>query len=157
MKSETPFLFYYACDSKFSNLTNRFFYMPLLRTRVLGVQMALKGARGFLHWGFNFYNAQYSVREIDPWLETDAGGRFHSGDSFIVYPKDGEVVPSIRLFIMQEAFSDYFALEELKRKRGEKFVTEFLEKNGVQGLSTYPQDVEKYLEIRTKINEYLCE
>ena len=157
MNEKQAFLFYYACDSKFNNLTNRFFYMPLQRTRMLGYQMSLKGALGFLHWGFNFYNAQYSTREIDPWEETDAGGNFPSGDSFIVYPKDNTVYPSIRLFTMQEAFSDYFALEMLKKRYGKEFVRTFLMEQGIEGLSIYPKSVEKHLEIRQKINEYLTD
>ena len=31
-----------------------------------GVLMYLHGIKGFLHWGFNFYNSQYSISHIDP-------------------------------------------------------------------------------------------
>ncbi len=157
MRGDLPYLFYYACDSYADNLTNRFFYMPLLRTRVLGYQMSLNGAAGFLHWGFNFYNSQYSLRKIDPWLETDAGGKFHSGDSFIVYPYGDGVLPSIRLYVMQEAFYDYFALEALKKRRGKEFVIRFLTENGMEGVSKYPKDIETHLKIREKINRFLLD
>ena len=32
------------------------------RTRVLGVQMYALGAKGFLHWGYNFYNSQLIIQ-----------------------------------------------------------------------------------------------
>lgn len=53
--------------------------MPSARNRILGCQLWRNKAKGFLHWGFNFYNDGLSHRSIDPFCVTDAGGHFPAG------------------------------------------------------------------------------
>ena len=45
--------------------SNRFIAMPSYRTRSIGMQMFGYGIKGFLHWGYNFYNTQYSREQIN--------------------------------------------------------------------------------------------
>ena len=106
---------YYCCKPQ-KVYTNSFMAMPSCRTRVLGYQMYRYDIKGFLHWGYNFYNSQISLYEINPYLTTSANGAFPSGDSFIVYPGKNMVYPSIRGEVTYEAIQDMnicFALEEL--------------------------------------------
>ena len=72
--------------------------------------------KGFLHWGFNFYNAERSDYRINPYLTTGADGAFPSGDAFIVYPGENTVYSSIRGDATFEAIQDMdiaYRLEEL--------------------------------------------
>ena len=65
---------YYCIDIDDNYLSNRYFHMPLQRTEIIGMQIYENEAQGFLHWGFNFYNTQYSTRPLNPYEETTAGG-----------------------------------------------------------------------------------
>ncbi|MBQ8015497.1 MAG: DUF4091 domain-containing protein, partial [Clostridia bacterium] len=98
---------YYCCGQGDKYLPNRFLSMPSVRNRVLGFLLYKYDVKGFLHWGYNFYNSQYSIKAIDPYKITDAGGGFPSGDSFIVYPaKDGTALESLRLKVFYDGFQD---------------------------------------------------
>ena len=97
---------YYCFPQCKDHLSNRMMNMPPERTRVLGMQLYRNGAGGFLHWGYNFYNTALSVRSVDPFFETDAGGFFQSGDSFIVYPGQRGALPSCRLETFREAMQE---------------------------------------------------
>ena len=55
-------LWVYYCVSQGIEVPNRFFAMPSARNRIMGVLMYLYNIRGFLHWGFNFYNTQFSKK-----------------------------------------------------------------------------------------------
>ena len=148
---------YYACNGNDRMLTNRFMYFPLQRVRVLGYQLYLLQASGFLHWGFNFYYTRYSLEKINPYEVTDAGGDFPSGDSFIVYPSEDGVVPSVRLFVMREAIQDFYALKRLEELYGKEFALNLLKENGMEGLSVYGTNIEWHIALRRKINRYIVE
>lgn len=87
---------YYCNAQRKGYLSNRFFNMPSERNRILGAQLYLHNIEGFLHWGFNFYNSVLSYEKINPYVITDAGGAFESGDSFLVYPNGDGVLESLR-------------------------------------------------------------
>ena len=90
--------------------------MPSSRTRILGYQLYKYDIKGFLHWGFNFYNACRSYYKINPYLTTSAECNYPSGDGFIVYPGRNDAYPSIRGEITYEAIQDMkvcLALEAL--------------------------------------------
>ena len=81
---------YYCSAQNKHNVANRFFCNDSIRTRIIGYQMFKYDVKGFLHWGYNFYYTQLSKSLIDPYKVSDAGGKFPSGDSYVVYPaKDG--------------------------------------------------------------------
>ncbi len=131
-KGVTDFSAYYCSAQVFGHLSNRILSMSLDRTRIIGMQLYLIGAKGLLHWGYNFYNSAFSKRSIDPYLVTDADGSFPSGDSFIVYPNPkGDVYDSMRHEAMSEAFNDYRYLTLLERKIGRAGVLLLLQENGL--------------------------
>ena len=106
---------YYCCGPQVGFL-NSFMAMPLYRVRVLGFLLYKYNIKGFLHWGFNFYNAERSDYRINPYLTTGADGAFPSGDAFIVYPGENTVYSSIRGEATFEAIQDMdiaYRLEEL--------------------------------------------
>lgn len=151
---------YYCCGQGHSYLPNRFFSMPSLRNRVLGIILYKYDVKGFLHWGYNFYNTQYSIKAIDPFFVTDAGGGFPSGDSFVVYPAhNGTALASLRLKVFYDGFQDMLALKLLESKIGREKVLEFIEKDLLNPLSftEYPHESEWILETREKINQMIKE
>ncbi len=151
---------YYCCGQDKDHLPNRFVAMPSMRNRILGMLLYKYDVKGFLQWGYNFYNLQYSVKAIDPYVITDAGGSFPSGDSFVVYPsRKGEALASLRLKVLYDALQDMMALQTLENITGREKVLEFLEKEAVKPMSftEYPCSAEWLLETREKINAMIKE
>ena len=153
-------LWVYYCCGQHENVSNLFIAMPSERTRVLGMQLFKYAVQGFLQWGFNFYNSQYSIRAINPFEVTDAGGSFPSGDSFVVYPaENGTALESLRLKVLNDAFQDLSALRTLEKKIGREKVLEILEKDLEKPLTfkEYPHDDNWLLTIREKVNQKIKE
>ncbi|MBR4858055.1 MAG: DUF4091 domain-containing protein [Clostridia bacterium] len=151
---------YYCCGQGHSYVPNRFMSMPSLRNRVLGVLLYKYDIKGFLQWGYNFYNSQYSIKPIDPYKVTDAGGGFPSGDSFMVYPvENGNVYESLRLKVFYDGFQDLKALRLLESKIGRDKVLEFIDKDLFKPLTfmEYPHETEWLLEFRENINRMIKE
>ena len=153
---------YYCCGPTDGYYSNRFLSMPLQRTRIIGMQMYKYDVKGFLHWGYNFYFTQLSVRKVDPFFETDAGYAFSSGDAFVVYPApDGKAWASIRLKAMNEAVQDMRALQLLESLIGKEEVLKILETdNGekfTMSFSEYPRSEEWHILKREEINNRIKE
>lgn len=151
--AKVPVMVYYCTGQDRHYEPNSFFCTPSERNRVLGIMLYKSGARGFLHWGYNFYNSYLSIRQIDPFYETDSAGRYQAGDAFLVYPgKDGRPLDSLRLKVFSDAFRDYRALKLLEQKRGREFVISMLEEKGFIGYFDYPHNAKALLDLRDKIN-----
>lgn len=150
---------YYCCGQGSNWLSNRFMSMPLQRTRIIGFQMYTAGCKGFLHWGYNYYNTGLSEKYIDPYAVTDAGGSFQSGDSFIVYPaRNGAPLDSIRHEVMFDAFQDYRACKLLEKLRGREFTLAFLKSNGIYpNFTDYPKNALWHINFRKKLNALIEE
>ena len=155
-KGAKDFYAYYACCQTNEYLSNRMVHMPLARVRVLGVQLYASGIKGFLHWGFNFYHSALSVKKIDPYRTTDAGGSFPAGDGFIVYPAKGGAYASMRYAAIRAAVQDYHALYALEDKIGRAAVLKMLEETGVRGFTEYPHNDTWLDTLREKVNGLLA-
>ena len=113
---------YYTGGPYMKNCSNRLISNTNPRTRVLGVQMYVLGAKGFLHWGYNYYYDRMSQGLFDPFADPCAYKQM-PGSTFLVYPgRDGAAVPSIREKAMAEAFADLGALQLLETKIGREAV-----------------------------------
>ncbi len=141
---------YYFCGTS-KNASNRFIVHPALRTRMLGYQAYLHGFKGFLHWGFNFWKTEHSVKNIDPYQVNDAGGAFPAGDSFTVYPDDNGPLDSIRNEIVSDGWTDYRELLLAQSYVGREVVLAVLQKYGVKTVNEYVLEEENYLAMRAEI------
>lgn len=146
----------YYCCGQGGKLSNRFFGMPLSTTRIIGFQLYKYGIEGFLQWGFNFYNSQYSLRSIDPFAVTDADSAFPSGDSFTVYPGKNGAIESVRSEVFYQALQDMRALTLLCDRIGKKRTIAAVEADfGIITFFDYPRGTEKMLNLRKSVNNYL--
>lgn len=155
LNAKVPDLWTYYCCAQWNKVSNRYFSLPGARTRILGAQLFYHEIIGFLHWGFNFYNSQFSKEHINPYEITDAGNAFPSGDPFLVYPgKDGKPVLSVRTILMLEAMQDMRALQLLEslagREEAEKVLMEQTEK---LTFSEYPKEAAWLLTMRERVNK----
>ena len=132
---------YYCCGQGYE-LSNRFFAMPSSRNRILGVQLYKYDIKGFLHWGYNFYYSQFSLKKIDPYAVTDAGAAFPSGDAFSVYPIENGVAPSLRQKVFSNGLEDIRLLMLLEQKIGRDATLELLERMAGMEITftEYPHD-----------------
>ena len=151
---------YYCCEPQ-KTYTNSFMAMPSSRTRILGVLIYKYGIKGFLHWGFNFYNSIVSYYKINPYVTTSSDGHHPSGDSFIVYPAKNGAYPSIRGKVTYEAIGDLDLCRTLEEYIGRDEVVKMIDKFADMDVrfDSYPLDVNFLPQLRAamieKIKEYI--
>jgi len=148
-----PLWTYYCCVQS-RDVSNRFFSMPSYRNRIIGAQLYKYDAKGFLHWGFNFYYSQYSTKQIDPFKVTDADGGFPSGDAFVVYPGNEGPLDSLRWEVFYEGLQDMRALQLLEQLVGREKTLELLEQDVAESITfkQYPRSIDWLLQTRQRIN-----
>ena len=132
---------YYCCGPQ-KVFTNSFMAMPSCTTRVLGFLLYKYNIKGFLHWGFNYYNACRSLYPINPYQTTSADKVFPSGDPFIVYPGQDCVYPSIRGEITYEAIQDMNICLALEKLMGREYVVRMIDQAAGRDLrfDDYPRN-----------------
>ena len=149
-------LWTYYCCAQGDKVPNRFMSMPSARNRIMGVLIYYFDIKGFLHWGYNFYNSQYSIEHINPYAVTDAGGAFQAGDAFLVYPGvDGKPEDSLRMMALNEGFQDYRALVKYEEKVGREEVISLIERlfGGKLSMENYPTSYKYIEDLRKTINQ----
>lgn len=119
LEADVENLWTYYCCGQCVNVANNLIAMPAYRTHSLGAQMYRYRIKGFLQWGYNFYNTRESIAPLDPFTDTSAGHWVPSGDPFIVYPApDGTPYDSLRLYAFMELLQDYRLLCLYEEKHG---------------------------------------
>ena len=159
IEADVKGLWTYYCCSQDKGVSNRFVAMPLWRTRSIGLQFYKFNIVGFLHWGYNFYNAALSRNSINPYVDTCAGNMFPAGDAFSVYPaQDGSAVESIRILSFYEALQDARALKLAEELCGRDRVIEKIETLFGEEIAfdKCAQSAETLLAIRERINEMIA-
>ncbi len=158
---KVPNLWTYYCSSQKNNyVSNRFFCNESLRNRVLGYQLFKYDIKGFLHWGYNFYYTQYSKSVINPFEVSDAGEKFPSGDSYVVYPsQSGDALPSLRLKVFYDALQDMAALNTLALLTSKDECLKIIEDNSKIKItfSDYPHNNMWLLRTREEVNRKIKE
>ncbi len=156
--AEVSNLWAYYCCGECVNVSNRFISMPSARNRIIGIQLFRYAIQGFLHWGYNFYNNQYSIAPIDPYRTTDGEFFAPSGDTFSVYPApDGTAYETIHIAVFTQALRDLRALEALAEKIGRDEVYKLIDDRAGKLITfaEYPKNDEFILELREEINKLL--
>lgn len=149
----------YYCTSQYYKVSNRFMSMPSSRNRIYGAQLYKYDIEGILHWGYNFYNSQYSLKHINPYEITDAMGAFPSGDPFLVYPReDGSPEESIRMMVHYHALTDLRAMKLLESLTSREYVMELIEEDLAEPLTfeTYPKSDMYLISLRNCINREIA-
>ncbi|MBR3763271.1 MAG: DUF4091 domain-containing protein [Clostridia bacterium] len=149
-------LWTYYCCAQARKVSNMFIAFPSYRNRILGVQLFKYRIAGFLQWGFNFYNSEYSDYAIDPYCTTDADGWVPAGDPFQVYPgRDGYPEESIRLAVTMQALQDLRACQLLAQLTSHEHVVSLIDgtPQGPVTFSDYPRNNDYLLQLRRRVNE----
>ena len=154
LEHQVPNLWTYYCCSQNVDVSNRFFAMPSARTRIIGTQFYKFNIAGFLQWGYNFYNNQYSYATINPFLCSDGEGFAPSGDAYSVYPgTGGQPWPSLRQAVFFDGLQDLRALKLCESLYGREYTMALLEE-GIEPITfkKYPREDSFLLNLREKLN-----
>jgi len=103
----------YFCTGPRGKYLNRFFDTPLPKIRMSGFLFYRLGARGFLHWGYNYWY-KMDTQHLENTFEEGAGGAWPDipyGDPFEVYPGENGPIDSIRWEVFAESLQDYAILQ----------------------------------------------
>lgn len=102
-----PTTFYTCCTPA---LPNTFIYSPQWESRMLPWIAFHFGLAGYLRWA-------YTSWPTDVWRRPES--RWHSGDSFLVYPGKNGPIDSTRWELLRQGIEDYEALDMLKQRIAE--------------------------------------
>ena len=157
-EANAPMLLYYtggyygSCELE--KCSNRLITTKPYRTRILGTQLYRYHAKGFLHWGYNFYYDLLSHGMSNP--KTDpCCFKQKPGASFLVYPGEyREPYPSLREKLMGEVITDYRALMLLESLAGREFTESLCDTFFGERVTdtTMPQDAANMLAFRQTVN-----
>ena len=150
---------YYACN-QVVDYSNCYLSMPSWRTRSIGMQLYKFKIKGFLHWGYNYYNNWASGDAINPYLDLSGEDWVCAGDTFMVYPdSDGNALESIRVMTMEEALQDIRAMELCEKYYSFDEVVKAMEEELGAPITfercAYSED--EMLRIRERINKMIAE
>ena len=155
-----PELWTYYCCGQHTDVPNRFIAMPSYRNRIIGFLFYKYDVKGFLQWGYNFYNDQGSYDAINPYLSTACGYFTQAGDGFSVWPaQDGTAYESIRIRVFAEALDDLRALRLCESIYGREYTLSLIEEGLERPLkfADYPKDPGYILETRKRIDRAVAE
>ena len=150
---------YYAC-CQLIGYSNSYVAMPSWRTRSLGMQLYKYKIKGFLHWGYNYYNNRASGDAINPYMDLGGEDWVPAGDTFMVYPDSkGIALESIRLMTMEEAFQDIRAMELCEKYYSHEEVVKAMEEELGAPITfercAHTED--EMLKVRERINKMIAD
>lgn len=157
IENNVPDLWVYYCCSQNRGVSNRFVSMPGSRIRIIGAQMYKHNIKGFLHWGFNFWNSRYSIDPINPFHETCGDYFTPAGDCFLVYPaQDGTAYQSLHCRQFYMALEDHKAMMLCESLVGREKTLAAVEE-GTESFTfmEYPKGEGYILGMRERINELI--
>ena len=107
-----PSWVYFCCGPRGAYL-NRLLDTPLPKIRMSGWLFYRLGAKGFLHWGYNYWYKSQTQQLIDPFSESSALAwpRWAYGDPFVVYPGPEGPLDSVRWEVFAASLQDYGLLQ----------------------------------------------
>ena len=158
IKAKVPSLWVYYCCGQDNRVSNRFIAQLSSVNRSIGMQMFKYNIVGFLQWGYNFYNNQYSMAAINPFLDASGGNWVPAGDTYSVYPgADGKPHPSLRLLVFEEAIADMRAMQLAESLTSHETVVNAIEEVFGKEITfkTCAYDAKTMLKIRAKVNEII--
>ena len=112
MQENFPAWAYFCCAPR-GRYLNRMLDTPLVKVRMSGWLFYRLRARGFLHWGYNYWYKSQTRQMIDPYTVSDgqAWPGWAYGDTFLVYPGANGPVDSLRWEVFAESLQDYALLQ----------------------------------------------
>ncbi len=145
---------YYTGGECYDGLSNRLIQLPRERNRALGYMLYYHNAKGFLHWGYNYYYGRLAHGLYNPALDPCCGFP-NAGTTYSVYPgEDKKPIQSIHQKIFADGLVDMRALQLLEslssKEECNKLIDEYL---GSPNFFNTPETPEKMISFRKKVND----
>ncbi len=107
-----PHWVYFCCGPR-GEWLQRLFDTPLPKIRMAGWLFYKLKAKGFLHWGHNYWYKFCTGEILDPFQDGSTGfwPGMPYGDAFVVYPGPDGPIDSIRWEVLAESMQDYALLQ----------------------------------------------
>jgi hypothetical protein len=111
-EADCPAWVYFCCGPR-GRYLQRFHDTPLAKLRMAGWLFYKLKAKGFLHWGHNYWFVFCTSTIGDPFTDAavSAWPGMPHGDAFVVYPGDNGPIDSIRWEVFAESLQDYALLQ----------------------------------------------
>jgi hypothetical protein len=103
----------YFCTGPRGKYLNRLFDTPLPKIRMAGFLFYRLGAKGFLHWGYDYW-FKMDTQQVPDLFHEGAGHAWPGipyGDPFVIYPGPDGPLDSIRWEVFAESLQDYALLQ----------------------------------------------
>jgi hypothetical protein len=143
----------YFCSGPRGEYLQRFLDTPLPKIRMAGWLLYKLGAKGFLHWGYNYWYVSQTRSLLDPYME-QAGAiwpNWATGDPFVVYPGRKGPIDSIRWEVFAESLQDYALLQAAGVLRSDKALA------SLRNYAKFPKNAEWILRARKEMLDRLDE
>ncbi len=139
---------YFCCQPR-GRYLNRLFDTPLAKIRMSGWLFYRTGARGFLHWGANYWYRRQTTELIDPFAVADAHAwpNWAYGDPFVLYPGLDGPIDSLRWEVFAESLQDYALLQAAGVDRDDKLLAPLVD------YADFPRDPEWLRRARRLVRE----
>lgn len=142
--AKIPHWVYYCCAPQGTWL-NRFMDTPLTKVRMSGWLFYRLDAKGFLHWGFNYWHKMEREEVGDPFNDASNASwpGIPFGDPFMIYPGPDGPLDSIRWEVFADSLQDYAILQSAGVLRGDPRLAD------LKSYADFPRDprwVERTLE-----------
>ena len=111
-EANCPAWVYFCCGPR-GRYLQRFHDTPLPKLRMAGWLFYKLKAKGFLHWGHNYWFVFCTGTITNPFIDAavSAWPGMPHGDAFVVYPGENGPIDSIRWEVFAESLQDYALLQ----------------------------------------------
>ncbi len=141
-------VWFYTCMYPQGEFANRFWELPLIKTRILHWINFKYGVTGYLHWGYNFWNNNpYKNIGFEHTNMPD-------GDEWIVYPGVNGPLDSIRFEALRDGVDDYELLSMLAEKNPNAAMK--LTQKHILAFDKYNVDVKAFRQTRRQLLDMLA-
>lgn len=133
--AKIPHWVYFCCAPR-GPWVNRFLDTPLPKVRMAGWLFYRLGAKGFLHWGYNYWHRMEREEIGDPFHDASNGAwpDIPYGDPFEIYPGPNGPIDSIRWEVFAESIQDYAILQSAGVKPDDPLLSE------LRSYADFPKD-----------------
>lgn len=141
-----PAWVYFCCGPRDAYL-QRLLDTPLSKIRMAGLLFYKLDAKGFLHWGHNYWFVFCTSNIGDPFTQADvtAWPGMPYGDAFVVYPGPNGPLDSIRYEVFAESLQDFALLQAAGIGRNDPLFDE------IKDYANFPKSEEWFMRVRNKI------
>jgi hypothetical protein len=124
-EAECPAWVYFCCGPR-GRFLQRLHDTPLAKLRMAGWLFYKLDAKGFLHWGHNYWFKFCTSEIADPFQDPAVGAwpGLPYGDPFVVYPGPDGPIDSIRWEVFAESLQDYAVLQSAGIRRDDPLLAE---------------------------------